>query len=901
MLTILLLAGLMYEYRAPLQNKVDPRCYADANVKAWVYFTDKNVTLDEFDDAIRVVRRQLTEAARQRRAMRQGVTDYADIPVYEDYIEEVEANGGLLVTRSKWLNAASFLIAVEDIDKIAQLDFVHKITRIAPFRAPIEQEATLIVQDTSIYGLTYRQSQMFGIDRIHEMGIFGSNIKIGILDTGLRNTHIALRDILLVAEYDFLSGDQIFMNNVPITQKYGTFSDLIFHKTNSRYNLFLSGDTLNNNEPVRDMLYTYSSDNGQTWSSDLIKLTYYYNNWVHELDVCGRDTMFVFFRDRYGLKYLVHTDTLLVQAMPLADQPRREPTSVQVGDTVYVTYHGRSSNSDTTYLLLKQGTISGFSQEVVIDSSQMSIHSPKIIAGNSAIGIFYHVLPEYNLHFIKSPLPPTSFVQTFTTTGKDVEAITHGDTIYAIWKDTSNNPLFGIVFARSEDFGETFSNTIISSDITAVGKISIAKNGNTVWVAWESSGAIYTCTSLDNGNTFGNIDTLQKPFTYLPTLTAVEDTIIRFYSERGDTITDDYSATDPEYWFPRHGTQMLGLIGGDFDGRYRGVAPGAQFLVAKTENPDTSLIAYEFPVEEDTYIAGLEWCESEGADIVSSSLGYALWYSWPRDYDGLTSPASIAGYEATKRGMIVVTAAGNTWGNSLYMPGDAIDVITVGGIDSLFSKWEGSGYGPTFDGRTKPEIMCLSDAPVVIDPDQTDEYLYSIGTSGATAMMAGICALLLEAHPNWTVDSVRAALFSTASHANSPTDSMGYGWPDVVAAIHYAPILVDTTGGSSWLTPYPNPFIISQHEFIYLPFKLDRKSIVNFKIYSLSGRLIRDEERNILLPPGSYTDRDPASLSAAFIWDGKDKDGNDVGSGMYYCLLNTHGAGNDVVKIAVVK
>jgi hypothetical protein len=251
--------------------------------------------------------------------------------------------------------------------------------------------------------------------------------------------------------------------------------------------------------------------------------------------------------------------------------------------------------------------------------------------------------------------------------------------------------------------------------------------------------------------------------------------------------------------------------------------------------------------------------------------------------------------------MIVVTAAGNTWENSLYMPGDAIDVITVGGIDSLFNKWEGSGYGPTFDGRIKPEIMCLSDAPIVVDPDEEDEYLYSIGTSGATAMIAGICALLLEAHPNWSVDSVREALFNTASYAISPTDSMGYGWPDVVAAIHYAPILVDTTGGSSWLTPYPNPFILSQHESICLPFRLDRKSIVNLKIYSLSGKLIKEEERNILLPPGSYTERDPASLSAAFTWDGNDRHGDPVGSGMYYCVLNTHGAGNDVVKIAVVK
>jgi flagellar hook assembly protein FlgD len=63
----------------------------------------------------------------------------------------------------------------------------------------------------------------------------------------------------------------------------------------------------------------------------------------------------------------------------------------------------------------------------------------------------------------------------------------------------------------------------------------------------------------------------------------------------------------------------------------------------------------------------------------------------------------------------------------------------------------------------------------------------------------------------------------------------------------------------------------------------------------MSGRLVKKEERSELLLPGSYT----GDLS--FIWDGTDEDGNDVGSGLYYCLLITHGAGNDVVKIAVVK
>lgn len=890
MLMILCMLGVMYDYRAPLENKVDPRCYLDENVRVWVYFTDKGVSIDQYDDALQATRKRMTAQAQQRRTLRSGITDYGDLPLSTDYIDEIESFGGVLITESKWLNAASFIIGREDIDVIAQFDFVHKIIRVARFRAPQEMETT--AEDTAIYGLTYRQSQMFGIDRVHDMGIFGSNVRVGFLDTGLRRTHIALNNINVFTEYDFLSGDQVFLDNLPVTDNYGIYSDMLFHRTNTTYNLFLCGDTLKFGAPVRDILYTSSTD-GVNWTTPLIKLTDNYNNWAREIAVCGRDTMFLFYRDRYGLKYLAYSDTILVQQPLPAGPLRREPSATIVNDTVYAVFH----NKDT--LFLSKGNISGFSSETVIGSAPSNIKAPEVISTDSQIGIFYHIFPEDTLYFMKSTLPLLSFVETFKTLGKDAQSIAVGDTILLLWKDTSSEPFFRIAFARSDDFGNSFLPPVyLSDDVNSFGKISLAKYDNQIKVAWEWGGKVYFRNSYDNGITFTNVDSLDEYFAYLPTLGASDAGIFGFYCTRGDSLTDGYSPTDPNYYYPRHGTEMLGLVGGYFSGRYIGVAPGAQFIVAKTENPDS---LYEYPIEEDTYIAGLEWCEAQGADIVSSSLGYSEWYSWPRDYDGRTSPASIAAHEATKRGMLVVTAAGNVSIPRLEIPGDAIDVITVGGIDTLYNRWEFSGYGPTHDGRIKPEIVCLSAAPVVLNPDSSDSYLYSFGTSGATAMITGICALLLEAHPNWNVDSVRNALFTTASFANAPTDSMGYGWPDVYAAIHLSPIQSDTMQGSGWLTPYPNPFILGEHENIYVPFKLDRESAVEVRVYSMSGRLINEQERPGLLLPGRYFERNPSAYNAAFIWDGRDQDGNDVASGIYYCVLNTRGAGNDVVKIAVVK
>ena len=60
------------------------------------------------------------------------------------------------------------------------------------------------------------------------------------------------------------------------------------------------------------------------------------------------------------------------------------------------------------------------------------------------------------------------------------------------------------------------------------------------------------------------------------------------------------------------------------------VAPafGVSVVLAKTED-----ISQEVPLEEDFWVAGLEWIESLGADIASSSLSYFDWYEFA-DLDG---------------------------------------------------------------------------------------------------------------------------------------------------------------------------------------------------------------------------------------------------------------------------
>lgn len=903
MIQILFIFCAMYGYRTPLIQKVDPRCYENDYARIWVYFTDKNVTVDNYNKVLQSVKKKTTKSSYQRRLSRGGIFDYADIPVHREYIDEVEANGGLLINKSKWLNAVSFWVARRDLENIARLDFVHKITRVVSFKEPGDLD--FVVQDTSIFGLSYQQLKMFNIDKLHNIGILGSNVKIGILDTGLRRKHTALDSVNVIAEYDFLEGDQIFLEANPITIQYGVYSDIVFHRSSTRLNLFLTGDTLKNNLPVRDVLHIYSTDGGSNWSIKENLTNNFQYQWVNELNTCGNDTIFVFYRQGYGtnvphndLKYLVLVDTLILipPSILISGNPYREPSSVQVDDSIYVVYHDKNN------LYLRKGNLTGFAPGISIDSSTQQIKAPKAVSGVNKIGFFYHTVEDDSLYFLESSIPAITFSKKLVGIGKNVQAVADTtDTIFVIWQEKVNDPLLQIAFLKSNDFGDSFSQPIyLSDDLNSIGKISIAKHNATVTVMWETEGRIFFRTSLDNGTTFQALDSLSDEFVYLPTLGTSSTSIMKFYCTRGDTNTDGYSPNDPDYDQPHHGTQMLSLIGAYLRDHFIGAAPAAQFIVAKTEVRST---AYEFPVEEDTWIAGLEWCESKGADIINSSLGYTDWYDWPDDYDGKTSPASIAAQEAIKRGMIIVNASGNfvPGVHRIVVPGDAENIITVGGIDTLFNLWESSGYWETQEHTVKkPEIMNLGDGHIMVDPDSASSYLIGKGTSGATALITGICALLLEGHPDWDSDSIRTALFATASHASTPSDSMGYGWPDAYAAFHFSELDQDTTPGNIFLTPYPNPFIPSEEDYIYVPFKLDQSHTVEIRLYSIAGRLVKTDSRGLLLP-GRYTAEQPEAPNAAFIWDGLDEDGNEVGSGVYYCLLVTHGGGNDITKIAVIR
>lgn len=251
---------------------------------------------------------------------------------------------------------------------------------------------------------------------------------------------------------------------------------------------------------------------------------------------------------------------------------------------------------------------------------------------------------------------------------------------------------------------------------------------------------------------------------------------------------------DPGDWGSErnHGTQVFSIAGGQADGHLYGPAYRANFILCKTED-----IRSELPIEEDNWVAGMEFADSIGADVITSSLGYLDFddschcdYSYG-DMDGQTATSSIAAGMADALGIVLTKSAGNDGpsAGTITAPADAFNILAVGSVDGGGVIAGFSSRGPTADGRMKPEVCARGVATVMAHPSAPvdNEYMTGSGTSYSTPLVAGAACLLIEAHPEWTPVQVREALKASGTRAGNPDNTYGWGIINVDAALGLGP------------------------------------------------------------------------------------------------------------------
>jgi subtilisin family serine protease len=451
-----------------------------------------------------------------------------------------------------------------------------------------------------------------------------------------------------------------------------------------------------------------------------------------------------------------------------------------------------------------------------------------------------------------------------------------------------------------------------------------------------------------------------------------------------DTIPDAVTSFEPDQDVSRlqtqHGTGMLSIIGGYKNGSLIGSAYNADFVLAKTEMK----AGEDFVQEEDWWVAAIQWGDSLGIDIASSSLGYRHWldsasYSYA-NMNGETAFCSRAADSAVSRGIVVVNSQGNI--NSattrpdtcIVAPADADSIISVGGVWPATGQWAfstdtwlGPSAGPPADSlkirrtggddslfirRIKPDVAATWETMFADNMDTVNysRILIGPGTSGAAALTAGLCALLLEAHPHWgpgqviealkysgsnktTVDtflahpeSLYTALGAEPSYnpgfsgvANGHRyyiDSsstiydfydvyrIGWGIPNGMKALEFTEPEVVLPSGDQLLEPYPNP-VKPGDTGLFLPYFLARDSYnVSLVIFSLDGRPVRKLDYGTQLA-GEYPGKRDAVMQRSGgrpggFWDLKDSKGNPAPSGLYLVVLST-GWNQSVKKVVIIR
>ena len=262
-----------------------------------------------------------------------------------------------------------------------------------------------------------------------------------------------------------------------------------------------------------------------------------------------------------------------------------------------------------------------------------------------------------------------------------------------------------------------------------------------------------------------------------------------------DGNTANEGVDDPTQW--NHGTGTLAVAAGLKDGTMYGPAFKANLILCKTEYVPT-----ETQVEEDNWVAALEWVDSIGADVVTSSLGYSDWYTYA-DMNGATATTTLAANTAAGLGIVVCNSMGNSGPGvgTLSAPADAFDILSVGAVSSTGAIASFSSRGPTYDGRTKPEVCARGVSTYWATPTANNTYGFANGTSLSTPLVAGAACLLIQAQPTWPPALIRLALMETASLASAPDNTYGWGIISTNASLNWgATFTTDVQVGVAPLT-----------------------------------------------------------------------------------------------------
>ncbi len=361
-------------------------------------------------------------------------------------------------------------------------------------------------------------------------------------------------------------------------------------------------------------------------------------------------------------------------------------------------------------------------------------------------------------------------------------------------------------------------------------------------------------------------------------------------------VNNDKNSTNPyDDGWNTHGTHMAGIISAKRDGAgVVGVAPDASIYAVKV------LDAGGFGAISDI-ILGIEWAVSNDMDIANISIS---------GDDSIMLKAACDA--AQKAGLLIIAAAGNSYGELASYPALYESVVAVGGVDS---ENEIAFFSPI-----DAAIEVVAPSLDILSTSKDNTYDILSGTSQSTAFVTGVAALIISSgvsdiNEDGKIDNldVRKILQSSALDLGEigRDEKFGYGLVDAGNLSSILPLPSDDTYEQGYKDAQDAGFAEGKDDSCgYKVWNVDANLTYDTKYndgyavgyieaYDKGWESCRDEDNNSSDNNLSYDDGFKAAQTAGFAEGKNDSCSNDVWSIGVFLKFDTNydnGYGDGYIK-----
>ena len=190
-------------------QKLNEAVREDDQIHTWIMFKDKGPNVAARKQNVTLHPKTL----KRRKKLFSAPVTWHDVPVHQEYINRIISVGAEVRRESKWLNALSVFASMDQIQKIAAMNFVKRIQPVAKLRRGKHKTINNMTytgrRNSSLmdYGLAQTQIEMMNCDLVHDIGYFGQGVRILVIDTGFDLTHEAFDSLHVIDQWDFINDD----------------------------------------------------------------------------------------------------------------------------------------------------------------------------------------------------------------------------------------------------------------------------------------------------------------------------------------------------------------------------------------------------------------------------------------------------------------------------------------------------------------------------------------------------------------------------------------------------------------------------------------------------------------------------------------------------------------------